>query len=374
MELPTFVLDQWLGQNAGRAKFHLGGSTGPQWTLAELLELEGGDALPRLLESGVVYGQAAGRPQLREALAATHGVPAEHVLVVNGGSEAILLLFFHAARPGANVVVPFPGFPPYHVLPASLGLEARTYPLRRETAYRIDPDDVLREVDANTALVLVNSPHNPTGAAPTDDEMRELHDAVSRRGVQFVCDEVFHPIYHGPARSSASRLPQATVIGDLSKALSLPGLRIGWIVEPDETRRHKYVNAREYFSVSNPIASEFFAEIAIRHREDILRRTREVTGRNLPLVDALVEQHREMLDWIRPRGGMTAFIRLRGGQHARSLCEAALSEGILLTPGDCFDVPDHFRLGFGVEREQFPEAINRFGATLRTWMRATASN
>jgi aspartate/methionine/tyrosine aminotransferase len=367
VELPPFRLDQWLGQNAERARFHLGGSTGPQWTLAELLQLDGADTLPRLLESGVAYGQASGRPDLREALAAMHGVSASKVLVVNGGSEALLHLFFHAARAGANVVVPFPGFPPYHVLPESLGLEVRTYPLRRENAYRIDANDVMRHVDAKTALVLVNSPHNPTGAAPTDDEMRELHDAVSGRGVQFVCDEVFHPIYHGPARRSASRLAGATVIGDLSKALSLPGLRIGWIVEPDDERRHGYVNAREYFSVSNTIVGEFFAEIAIRHREDILRRTREVTAANLPLVEALVQQHSELLDWVRPDGGMTAFIRLRGGRNARGLCEALLTEGILLTPGDCFNVPDHVRLGFGVERARFPEAMDRLGVALQAW-------
>src|SRR5262249_11036956 len=140
--------DQWLGQNGERARFHLGGSTGPQWTLAELLRLEGADALPRLLASDVVYGQASGRPGLREELAAMYGVPAGHVLVVNGGSEALLHLFFHAARGGANVLVPFPGFPLYHAVPASLGLEVRTYPLRRENAYRIDVDDVLRQIDA----------------------------------------------------------------------------------------------------------------------------------------------------------------------------------------------------------------------------------
>ena len=368
MELPPFLLDQWLGAHGDGATFHLGGSTGPQWTLSELLQLEGGDALAALLGSDVAYGLAPGRRALREVLAAMHGVPVEQILVVNGGSEALLHLFFLAARPGANVVVPFPGFPPYHAIPASLGLEVRTYELRRENEYRIDPDDITRSIDDSTALVLVNSPHNPTGAAPTDDEMRALHDAVTSRGVQFACDEVFHPIYHGPERSSASALRYATVIGDASKALSLPGLRIGWIVEPNDERRRRYVNAREYFSISNTVVGEFFAEIAIRHRDAILQRTREVTRANLLLVDGLMAEHADALDWVRPQGGMTAFIGLRGGQNARGLCEAVLADGILLTPGDCFGVPDRFRLGFGAERERFPEAMDRLGAALRTGM------
>ena len=373
MELPPFLLDQWLSLATEReVTFHLGGSTDPQWTLGELLALDGDNALARLLSSDVAYGLTAGRRDLREAIADMHRVPTEHVLVVNGGSEALLHLFFLAARPGANVVVPFPGFPPYQAIPASLGVEVRVYHLRREHRHRLDPDEVMRLVDADTTLVLVNSPHNPTGTVPTDAEMRMLHDFLVDRGVQFACDEVFHPIYHGHDRASASSLPGATVIGDASKALSLPGLRIGWLVEPDDRRRGQYLNAREYFSISNAVVGEYFAEIAIRHRDEILGRTREVAQRNLAHLERLVDEHAETLEWVRPEGGMTAFIRLCGGEDARPLCEAALADGLLITPGDCFGVPDHFRLGFGAERERFPEAMACLRKTLTRWTRAGA--
>jgi len=112
MELPPFLLDQWLSRHAELAlPFPLGGSAGPHWTLGGLLQLGGDDARRRLFESEVVYGLAAGACGLREAIAEMREVPAEQLLVVGGGSEALLHVFFLAAEPGANVIVPFPGFP-----------------------------------------------------------------------------------------------------------------------------------------------------------------------------------------------------------------------------------------------------------------------
>jgi aspartate/methionine/tyrosine aminotransferase len=365
MQLKPFLLDQWLTRHAeSGVTFNLGGSTGPRWTLGDLLYLAGDDAQRRLLDLEVVYGLAAGGGRLREAIAAMREVPSEHVLIVAGGSEALVHVFFLAAAPGANVIVPFPGFPPYQAVPESLGVKVRTYRLRRENRYRIDLDEVKRLTDENTRLLLVNSPHNPTGAALGDDEMLALHDFAAEREIQFVCDEVFHPIYHGREVASAARLERATVIGDFSKAFALSGLRVGWIIEPDARRRRAYVNAREYFSISNNIIGEFFAEIAVEHRDTVLRRTGQVATTNLRLLDGVIAEHAGVLDWVRPAGGMTAFVRLVSGADARGFCETAVARGLLLTPGDCFGVSDHFRLGFGVGAEWFPRAMERLSEVL----------
>jgi aspartate/methionine/tyrosine aminotransferase len=365
MRLKPFLLDQWLAaHSANEVVFNLGGSTGPCWSVEELLQLADEGERRRLFELPLVYGAAPGGSGLREAIAGMLEVPIDHVLVVAGASEALLHVFFHAAEQGANVVVPFPGFPPYHAVPESLGLDVRMYGVRRVDAYRIDLDEVRRSIDSRTTLLLVNSPHNPTGATLSDGELEALHNLAADRGVQFVCDEVFHPIYHGRETASATRLPHATVIGDCSKAFALPGLRVGWIVEPDERRREQYLNAREYFSISNTTAGEFFAELAVRHRETVLGHTREVATANLRVLDAFMADRRDMLDWIAPAGGMTAFIRLLNGANTRPFCEAALAHGLLLTPGDCFGVPDHFRLGFGVSRAGFPDAMARLSDLL----------
>jgi len=372
MELPPFLLDQWIAQkNAANSpiEYDLASSTGPVWTLRELLALSQEDELEALLDTRVSYTSAAGSPALREAIAALEGVDADHVQVVTGAAEALLILFFLAAEPGANVVLPRPGFPANAALAQSLGIAVRYYTLRAEDGFRVDSGDIRRLVDHNTRLLLVNSPHNPTGAVLSDDEMRDLHDFCVERGVQFVADQVYHPIYHGPETQSAARLPHATVIGDFSKALCLSGLRMGWMIDRDAHRRERYHIARNYFTITGNVFGERLAVLALRHSQSIYARASRVAARNLAVLDRLFTEYEGFLQWFRPRGGMTAFPWLAdappGAAGTREFCKRLAQRGVLVAPGDCFGQPSHFRVGFAASGEQFPLAIERFAEFLQ---------
>jgi aspartate/methionine/tyrosine aminotransferase len=295
------------------------------------------------------------------------GVPAEAVQVVTGAAEALLAVMWVAADSDANVILPRPGFATFSAIPESLGMETRFYRVRRENAFRIDPDEITRLADAKTKLILINSPHHPTGATISDDAMQRLHDFSAERGIQLVCDEVYHPIYHSEPRQSAARLPHATVIGDLSKAFSIPGVRTGWIIERNARRRQQYWTARAYFSITNSTTGEILSEIAIRRRDAVLGKTQETATRNLKLLESFMAEHAGVLGWIRPQGGMTAFPWLVSGENTWAFCQAAAQRGILLAPGDCFDTPSHFRLGFAAAGNDFPGALDRFAAFVKRW-------
>ncbi|HZU45077.1 MAG TPA: pyridoxal phosphate-dependent aminotransferase, partial [Terriglobales bacterium] len=314
-----------------------------------------------------MYSRPAGADSLRQAIAEMQGVPVEAVQVVTGASEALVVLMWLAAEPGANVIIPQPGFTTFSALPESLGTETRFYGVRRENGFRIDPDEIKRLADSNTKLILINSPHNPTGATISDGEMEDLHAFTAERGIQLVSDEVYHPIYHGRTTKSAARLPHATVISDLSKAFSIAGVRTGWMIEHDAKRRQQYWNARAYFSISNTTTGEILSEIAIRRRNAVLGRAQQAATRNLALLERFMAEHRDVLGWIPPQGGMTAFPWLVSGENDRPFCQAAADRGILLAPGDCFDAPSHFRLGFAAAGDDFSKALDRFGAFVKSW-------
>ena len=371
MQLKPFLLDIWLAAYEHDIEFNLASSEGPAWTLDEILSLASEEDRQRFLNHRLAYSRPAGADGLRAAIAEMQDVDVETVQVVTGASEALLILFWLAAEPGANVVLPRPGYPPFSALPESLGIEIRYYAVCREKGFRIDVDEIERLADRNTKLVLINSPHNPTGATISDAELDGLHEFTASRGIQLVSDEVYHPIYHpmngGQATRSASRLPLATVIHDFSKAFPLAGVRTGWMIEHDPKRRELYWNARTIFSISNNTAGEMLAEIAMRRRDVVLGRTQENATRNLKLLASFMSAHRETLGWIPPRGGVTAFPWLLSGENSRPFCQAAAEQGILLAPGDCWDAPSHFRLGFAKMADKFPEALERLGEFVKHW-------
>ncbi|MGH9437525.1 MAG: aminotransferase class I/II-fold pyridoxal phosphate-dependent enzyme [Terriglobia bacterium] len=368
MELPPFLLDRWIEQKNladPPIEYDLASSTGPVWTLRELLALSGANELEALLDTRISYTSAAGTLALRSAVAEMERVEADEVQIVTGAEEALLILFFLAAEMEANVLLPDPGFPANAALAASLGVEIRYYNLRSENGFRVELDELKRLVDRNTRLLLVNSPHNPTGSVLSDSEMQSVHDFCVEHRIQFVSDQVYHPIYHGLETRSAARLPHATVIGDFSKALCLSGLRVGWMVDHNPMRRERYRNARNYFTITANVFGEQLAVLALKQRQDIYARARRIANRNLALLDQLMAQHDGFLQWCRPRGGMTAFPWLADRSDTREFCRKLAKRGVLIVPGDCFGQPSYFRLGFAASGERFALAMERFAEFLR---------
>ena len=168
MQLKPFLLDMWLAAYEHDIEFNLASSEGPRWTLNEVLSLADKEERERFLNHTLAYSRPAGADGLRAAIADMQEVNVDTVQVVTGASEAILILMWLAAEAGANVVLPQPGYPPFSALPESLRIETRFYAVRKENDFRIDLEEIKQLVDRNTKLILVNSPHNPTGATISD--------------------------------------------------------------------------------------------------------------------------------------------------------------------------------------------------------------
>jgi aspartate/methionine/tyrosine aminotransferase len=364
MKLVPFVLEEWLAKYRDSVPHHLGMSTGPKWTLAELRALMTDAERDAFDGAPLTYCPTEGRAPLRAALASLYGADAQEIVVFNGGAEALLALFYLAAEPNANVVVPTPSFAPFMEVPISLGIEARRYELRLTNGFALDVDEIERLADARTKLILVNTPHNPSGAVADEDAIRELDGFAQRRGIPLVVDEVYHPIYHGTPARSAGEYSRATVLGDFSKAFSLPGVRIGWLLERDPQRRRELANAHSYFTTSTSMLGELLAETAVRHRETIFDRARSVSAENLAALTEWCAENEESIEWLRPRGSMTAFPRVRGAADARPFCVAAAERGVLLALGEAFGAPAHFRIGFGLAMPRYREALGVLSGVL----------
>jgi len=366
MKFPRFKLDLWLSAHEFATppiRYNLASSTGPLWTLGEIGALGGGN-VRKLDELRLSYSPPEGNQLLRERIATLHGVDVDSVLVMTGASEALIALACLFAEPGASLVVPKPAYPAVPVLARAWGMQVREYALDREQGFAQTAEGVLAAVDDSTRAVFVNTPHNPTGAVMSAAEQRKLAEALAARGIPLIVDEVYHPLYFGDATTSASVLPNTIVLGDFAKAMSLPGLRVGWLIERNPERREALLDMRSYFTISCSPLTEAIAAHALANAPAILARLKAVARGNLALLAQFMEEHRGALGWSAPAGGTTCFPWLRDGSDARTLCEKLAKAGVLVAPGDCFEMPAHFRVGFGAQREGYPEALAIFRKVL----------
>jgi aspartate/methionine/tyrosine aminotransferase len=362
MDLPPFALNDWL-ESRNDVTFNLAGSTGPSWTMSELLQL-GGQQLD-LTDLPISYMPPEGTLGLRTEIAAHHGVDPDWVIVTNGASEAFLLLLSVLSRPGGNVLLPMPGYPAFDGMARFAHVEPRYYRLHRELSFKTDLEQVASLADDDTILAVSNSPHNPTGALLRRDECVALSQGLRSIGVPLLVDEVFHPVYFGETNASAAGIDNVIVIGDMSKAFSLPGLRIGWIIDSDADRRARIIRARSYISLcSSPIA-EVLALHAMRNRSTVLERVNAVASTNLEALRGFMAEVFDVLDWVPPEAGTVVFPWFRDGRDSRPFCERMLERDVFIAPGDCFGMPEHIRLGFGSRAGGIDAALKTMAMALR---------
>lgn len=371
MKLPPFLLDHWLAAHEFAdppIRYNLASSTGPAWTTGELLALGGEPARKEIEALKLSYAPPQGGKRLRERIAALHGARPEEVLVLTGASEALVALTCHfagqVAGNGGSLVLPQPCYPAVPVLARAWGLTPRHYALDAARGFSQTAEGVLAAVDAGTRAVFVNSPHNPTGSVMNPAEQARLAATLADRGIPLIVDEVYHPLYFSGDAPTAAGLANTIVLGDFAKALSIPGLRIGWLIDRDAARREALIDARSYFTISNSPLTEAIGALALEHSDHVLGRLRSVATANLALLVKFMDAHGGIFEFTPPAGGTTCFPRLRSGRNARPLCEALARAGVLVAPGDCFEAPAHMRIGFGAQREGYSEALAVFAEVL----------
>ncbi|HEU4407933.1 MAG TPA: aminotransferase class I/II-fold pyridoxal phosphate-dependent enzyme [Polyangiaceae bacterium] len=350
MRPAPFALERFFARYEFCTEYLLASSDCEARSVGDLLALEPGarDALERLW---LGYTEPAGAPALREAIGATYaGAPG--VLVCSGAEEAIFAYAQALLEPGDHVVAVEPCYQSLAELPRALGCELSPWPLRAEGgSWRLDPDELAALVRPRTALVVVNSPHNPTGFHFDRGAFERVVAIARRAGARLLSDEVYRGLEYGPGAAlppACERYERATSLGVMSKAYGLAGLRIGWLATHDREALAGAAAIKDYTTICNSAPSELFAALALRHGDALLQRNRALVAANLAIVRETFGREGSPFRWLEPQAGPVAFPALRAGVDDASLC-ARLAErhGVLLAPGSLFGRPGHVRVGFG---------------------------
>lgn len=367
MRIADFALERYFARWEFAVEHVLCGSDVEGWAMADLLALA--DEETRAMWAGLRLGytESTGHPLLKREIATLYdSIDADDVLVFAGAEEAIFCLLSTMLGPGDHVVVTWPGYQSLYEVARAAGAKVGLHALREEDGWALDVDRLLRSLHDDTRMVVVNAPHNPTGMLPSPEEWQRLAAECRSRGIRLVADEVYRFLEHDGAATlpaGADLDPSFVSIGVMSKSFAMAGLRIGWLATRDREVLDRCARLKDYTTICSSAPSEVLALMALRAREAVLARSRDIVRANLAVLDAFFARRGDALAWVRPRGGSTGFPRLVPGGPAGPSAErfaARLVEatGVLLLPSTTFGSGDsHFRIGLG--RVDVPEAVGK---------------
>ncbi|MCU4924560.1 pyridoxal phosphate-dependent aminotransferase [Halobacteria archaeon AArc-dxtr1] len=320
------------------------------------------------IENGLTdaYTSNKGTRSLREAVAAKYdrdyGIdldPAD-VIATSGGSEALHLVLEAHVDPDQEVIFPDPGFVSYDALTHLADGTPKPVPLRDDLT--LDPETVEDAITDDTAVFVVNSPANPTGAVQTEEDMREFARIADEHDVLCLSDEVYeHIVFEGAHRSPLefAETDNVVVVSACSKTYSMTGWRLGWVVGSNR-RIERMLRVHQYTQACASAPAQYAAEAAL-------------TGPQEPvdeMVDAF-EQRRDVvldgladagLDVPTPQGAFYVMPKVPEGW-----CEEVLARDVIVVPGDAFgeNGAGYARLSYATGVEELKDALEIIGDATR---------
>jgi len=334
-----------------RARFNLATSGVGPFPLREL---------PSLPELEINGDNSYGYGPLKEAIAARHGVDPDCVVTAAGTSMANYLAFATLLEPGDEVLIEHPT---YGLLVDALqyvGAEVRRFARREENGYAIEVDEVRRAITPKTRLIVVTNLHNPTGVLTPESTLREL----GALGLRVLVDEVYlDAVYENTPRTSFHLGPQFVVTSSLTKIYGVSGLRCGWVLAEADLARAMW-RLNDLFAATPVHPSELLSVTVLQNLAIPRERFRKIVEADRTVLAEFLERE-SGVSAAKSEFGTTCFLHLLHGGVEEFLETLRAERDTSAVPGRFFEMPNHFRIGMGVNSEMFAEGMRRLSLHLR---------
>lgn len=374
MKVETFALERWMSTWEMRVEFDIAESGIYPMTTREIVELLPAErqeaVLNDLLDLRLGYTEARGTEALRGIIARTYrATSAEEVLVTTGAIEANYLLFNTLLDAGDHVVTIFPAYQQLYAVAQAIGCDVSLWKLSADNRFRYDLDELERLVTPKTKLIVVNTPHNPTGALLSAEQLQRIYELAESVGAWLLCDEAYRWLDLPGGEPMAPPIrdygPRGISVGTCSKPFGLPGLRIGWIAGPEDIVKACWA-ARDYISLSPGKLNDKLAQIALTNRDRIIARNHRIVEANMAEAERWFAENADLVSWIPPRAGLLALMKYNLEVPSKELSDRLAGEySVMLAPGSAFGFEGYLRIGVGQTPEIFREGLFRTAACLR---------
>ncbi|MFB9465513.1 aminotransferase [Streptomyces cinereospinus] len=369
MNIREFEVERWMDQWEETCAYNLAETCVRSITTGELLGMSGRreEILAELEATPLTYGPIPGSPRLRGLVAGLYDSQGpDNVLITHGAVGANALVHATLVEPGDHVVAVVPTYQQHYSIPDSYGARVDRLPLREENGWLPDCDELDRLVTADTKLIAVNNPNNPTGALIDEAGLTRIAEIAGRAGAWVLCDEVYRGVDQngdGFTASIADLYERGISTGSMSKPYSLAGLRLGWIAGPTALLPDVAAH-RDYTTISVGRVDDLLACVALENKDTMLARAHRITRTNLAVLDEWIAGRND-ITYVRPASGTTALLRYDAPIGSHAFCTRLLEEtGVLLTPGAAFGVEHTVRIGFADDTDTLRTGLDLVGRFL----------
>lgn len=374
MKIPPFKLERYFAKYEFSAPHLLSCSDCEPLTLKELLALADEEGVRMWDELSLGYTESQGGPQLRSEIAQLYDTIAPENLLVAAPQELIFIAMNALLEKDDHVIVTVPGYQSLYQMAYSLGCEVTKWEVRKEAdRWYFDIDELRSAIKKNTKLIVINFPHNPTGALLSHDELNDIVELARSHGIAIFSDEMYHRLEF----NSADRLPAVSDLYEdgislfgMSKSFGLAGLRIGWLSTRNKEILSQCAAFKDYTTICNSAPSEALALIALRARDTIIKRNLDIIQTNLALLDEFFHRYPTIFSWVKPKAGPILFAELLSPVQIDEFCHKVVeTKGVMLLPSTVYDYPgNYFRIGFG--RKDMPEVLRIFEEYVKEFLKA----
>ncbi len=358
MKIDPFEMERYQSLHWHEVDYDLSESGVLPMTIRELLG-PAADAEAFVAGTWLGYPLSEGSHETRANIAAWYpDADAEHVTLVNGGSEANFLSLWSLLGPRDRLAFMMPNYLQGLGLGRHFGRAADTFRLRMgDDGWSLDADELNAVVGKRTKAIMVCNPNNPTGHVLTAAEMDDVVAAADRVGAWIVADEIYRGAELDTDDASPTffgRYDKVIVTSGLSKAFAMPGLRVGWAAASTTKMIRRIWERHDYTTLTPSMVSDRLAALAMLPdvRESILTRTRTIIRANYPSLESWLGTHDDIFTWVRPAAGAIAYVACDLPGRSTDLVERIRRDrSVLLVPGEMFGLKNGLRFGFGYDIE-----------------------
>lgn len=359
--MQAFKLEQYFAEFEFTAKYLLSSSDCEPLGLSEVLQMADNKSLNLWDSLKLAYTESLGLPLLRKEIAKQYsGISAEQIIVL-GPQEGIFLAMNTLLNSGDEVVVTFPGYQSLYEVAIDKKCSVEFW--KPNADHQFNLDDLEQLLSHKTKLLVINFPHNPTGALISKNDFEKIVALCREMNIILFSDEMYRNLeYQQEHRlpSVAETYENSLTLCGMSKSYALPGLRLGWLVVHDPELLKAIQEMKDYTTICPPAPSEILALIALRNRQAIFDRNLSIIQKNISLMEEFTNNFSDIIRWIPPVAGSIAFPELLLDKDIEKFCRCLVEKtGVMLLPGSVYDYPGrYFRVGLG--RKEMDRGLKMF--------------